>query len=239
MKPNRTWPGVLLDGLIIFLLSAILIQPLFKVKYTVAWNSIESTFIADGRFLKDHWPHPRWQPLWYCGTRFDYVYPPALRYGTAALVRAFALEPVRAYHLYIAVFYCIGIAGVYGFIRAAGRARGEAWLGAALAALVSPSFLLLANYRHDAWMRHPLRLGVLVRWGEGPHMTALALIPIALACVAAGLRRGRPAALAGGAAGMALVVSHNFYGALALAMLFAVLVWSVWITHRDRHVWGR
>src|SRR5216117_539913 len=102
MKLHRIWPTVLVDSLLVYVLAAALIWPLFKIKYTASWSSIESTFIADGRFLQDHWPHPSWQPLWYCGTRFDYLYPPALRYGTAGLAKLFPILPVRAYHLYTA-----------------------------------------------------------------------------------------------------------------------------------------
>ena len=55
-------PFLRTDFLLVFLLTAILIWPLFKAKYLDKWASIESTFIADARFLKDHWPHPPWQP---------------------------------------------------------------------------------------------------------------------------------------------------------------------------------
>ncbi len=80
-----------LDFLIIFLLTAALIWPLFKAGYLDKWASIESIFISDARYLKDHWPHPQWQPLWYGGTRFDYIYPPALRYGTAGLAKLYPI----------------------------------------------------------------------------------------------------------------------------------------------------
>ena len=73
----------LLDCLLIAILTGVLIKPLFQLQHMDNWASIESTFIGDARFLDQHWPHPRWQPLWYCGTRFDYVYPPALRYAAA------------------------------------------------------------------------------------------------------------------------------------------------------------
>jgi len=239
MKPNRTWPGVLLDVLIIFLLTAALIRPLFKVKYTVAWNSIESTFIADGRFLKDHWPHPLWQPLWYCGTRFDYVYPPALRYGVAGLSKLFPILPVRAYHLYIAFFYCLGIAAVYLLVRVAAKSRGAAWLSAMATLLLSPSFLLMTQHRLNSWHLMPQRALVLAQWGEGPHISALALLPLALLCAFLALERWRPAMLALAALLSAWVVSTNFYGAAALAIFFPILVWSVWVTHGDNCVWLR
>ena len=239
VKAHRTWPGVLTDSSVIFLLAAALIRPLFKIQYTALWYSIESTFIADGRFLSDHWPHPLWQPLWYCGTRFDYIYPPALRYGTAALSKAFSILPVRAYHLYIAFFYCLGIAAVYLFVRLAAKSRGAAWLAAMMTLLLSPSFLFLKDLRLDAWHLVPVRLGVLVRYGEGPHISALSLLPFALITGFLAIQSWRPALFALAALFSALVVSNNFYGATAMAVFFPILVWSVWVTHLDNWVWLR
>ena len=82
MSYKRT---LLLDSLILVCLAAALIKPLFRLKYLDNWPSIESTFISDARMLSEHLPHPGWQPLWYCGTRTDYIYPPALVYGTALI----------------------------------------------------------------------------------------------------------------------------------------------------------
>lgn len=227
----------LLDLFLLFLITATLIKPLFRLKYSDRWDSIESTFIADGRFLRDHWPHPQWQPLWYCGTRYDYIYPPALRYGTALLSRLWI--PVKAYHVYIALFYCLGIAGVYFLVRVMSRSRGSAWLAALATALFSPAFLLLPILRHDSPHWTPYRLWVLVRYGEGPHISSLALLPLALGFAYLGLERWRAAAL--GAAGLfcSILTLTNFYGATALAIFYPVLVWSVWITSRDNLVWLR
>jgi len=238
-EPGSPRNSLLLDFTLIFLLTAALIWPLFKAKYTDKWASIEATFIADARFLKEHWPHPQWQPLWYGGTRFDYIYPPALRYGTAALAKFYPMTEARAYHLYTAFFYCLGIAGVYLFVRLTCGSRGASWLAAAAAALLSPSFLFLPAFRGDAWLRHPTRLGALVRYGEGPHMTAFALLPIALVASYLAIRQRRPLMTAAAALSCALLVSNNFYGATALAICFPILVWSLWITHLDRGIWLR
>lgn len=227
----------MLDLVLVLAFTWWLVRPLFKAKYIDRFHSIESTFIADGRFLKDHWPHPRWQPLWYCGTRFDYIYPPALRYGTALAARIWI--PAKAYHVYTALLYCLGIAGVYLLIRVVSGSRGAALLGAVCAALVSPSYLFLKVARIDAMHMAPLRLWVLLQYGEGPHMSALAMLPFALGCGWFGLRERRRLALAGAAVFSAAVVSHNFYGATALAMSFPVMVWAVWITNGDRRVWLR
>ena len=233
MKNRRQ---VLLDCFLIFLFAAILIRPYFKAKYTDKWASIESTFIADARFLIDHWPHPNWQPNWYGGTRFDYIYPPALRYGTAVISKVTGFWPVKAYHFYAAFFYCVGIAGVYLLIRAGTGSRAGAALGAAATAMMSPTFLIIKPLREDAWMLLPLRLGVLVKYGEGPHMTALALIPFALAFTWMALEARRLTALALAAVSCAAVVSNNFYGATALAVFYPVLVWSFWITRQDKSI---
>lgn len=237
---NRRRLSYLVDWLIIFLFVALLIRPLFRVKYLELWGSIESTFIADARFLKDNWIHPDWQPNWYCGTRTDYIYPPALRYGTAVISKAVPkVLPVRAYHLYIAFFYCFGIAGVYLLARAASNSRAAGWIAAAATALVSPSFLFVPELAVESFWRMPYRLNVLVRYGEGPHMTALAWIPLALLFSFRGLQRWRPASIALASISCAMVVSNNFYGATSLAALFPVLVWAIYITHLDLLIWVR
>lgn len=229
-----------LDWLLVFAFVAWLILPLFRIKYLDQWGSIESTFIADARFLKDHWPHPNWQPNWYCGTRTDYVYPPALRYGTAVLAKYIPrMLPSRAYHIYIAFFYCFGICAVYLFARWASGSRGAGWLAAVATALVSPSYLMVDSIRNDAPLWMPYRLNVLIRYGEGPHMTALAWIPLALLFSFGALARWRPAFLALAGICCAMVVSNNFYGATSLAILYPLLAWSVYITHLDKWVWVR
>jgi hypothetical protein len=227
---------ILLDFLLVFLYTAMLIRPYFKAKYTDKWASIESTFIADARFLAAHWPHPQWQPLWYAGTRFDYIYPPLLRYGTAAISKVTGFWPVKAYHFYVSLLYAVGIAAVYLLIRVGMKSRGAAWLGAVATSLMSPIFLFMPRFRGDAWKLQPQRLGVLVKYGEGPHMSALALIPIALAFTWLALEKRRPWAIAGAAFFSAAVAANNFYGATALATLFPILIWSFWITRQQKWI---
>jgi hypothetical protein len=229
-RPRRA--EIVLDAVLLFLLTAAVIRPWFTTVYQNKWGSIESTFISDSRFLIEHWPHPRWQPLWFAGTRFDYIYPPAVRYGTAAIANAAGIPPIRAYRFYTGFFYCLGIAGVYLLIRAGTGMRGGAWLGAAATALVSPTFLVMSRYRIDSYLWGPQRLHVLVEYGEGPHVTAVALIPIALAFAWRALAERRPTALALAAVFAAAVVSNNFYGATSLAISYAALVWSFWVTRR-------
>ena len=137
---SRIWSW-LADGLLLFLVGTALVRPLYKNEYLDAWNSIESTFISDARFLSAHWPHPAWQPNWYCGTRTDYIYPPALRYGTAALSRVRHVSTARSYHLFVALLYSLGIAGVYVFVRVGSGSRWIAlWTAVASAVVFSSAF---------------------------------------------------------------------------------------------------
>lgn len=147
----------LLDFLAVFLLTAVLIAPLFRLKYLDNWASIESTFISDARMLSENLPQQSWQPLWYCGTRWDYIYPPALRYGTALIAKLIHSTTARSYHLYCALIYCLGIAGVYAFVRVGSGSRRWAWVAAAGAALLSPSFLVLKDFRGDVRYWEPQR----------------------------------------------------------------------------------
>ena len=229
---RSTW----VDSILLMVFTAVLIWPLFRLKYLDNWPSIESTFIADGRMLSEHLPHPGWQPLWYCGTRFDYIYPPALRYGTALISKLGHVSAARGYHLYIAILYVIGIAAVYWLVRAGSGSRGGALLAACAVALLSPSFLLLPIIRHDSGFWIPQRLHVLMSYGEGPHISALSVLPAALALSFLALRRWAPAALAGAGVLCALVVANNFYGATALAIFFPIVVWAVWIGNPGRAV---
>ncbi len=230
---------ILLDSLIVLCLASFLIKPLFRLTYLDNWPSIESTFIAQGRMLSEHLPHPGWQPLWYCGTRTDYIYPPALLYGTALISRVGHVLPARAYHLYSAIFYVFGIVAVYWMVRIGSGSRGAAWLAAAAAALISPSFLFLTQVRHDSAYWVPQRLHVLMGWGDGPHISALCVVPAALCAAFLALRSWKPLALAAAGALCSLVAANNFYGATTLAIFFPIVVWSVWLGERRAGVWWR
>ncbi len=236
MTERKSWA---LDLFLIAAIAAAMIWPIFKTKYYENWMTIDSTFIADARYLSENLPHPGWQPLWYGGTRFDYVYPPALRYGTAILSKLTGFVPAKAYHVYTALFYSLGIAFVYLLVRTGSHSRLYGWAASLAAATVSPAFLFILHIRADAYPDFPQRLNVLVRYGEGPHMTAFAILPLALALAWHALQAGHARWLAASAFACAAVVSNNFYGATALAIFFPILCWSIFTDTRDWKLWLR
>lgn len=235
MSGKRSWA---IDLVLIFALTALLILPIFSLEYLNRWSSIESTFIADSLLFLDGVSLNGWNPYWYCGTRADYIYPPGLRLGVAALAKSFQVSTAQAYHWLVGFFYCLGIAFVYWLVRIGSGIRTLGWFAAAGAALLSPSYVLLKAFRDDAFLSHwaPMRLHVLMVYGEGPHMSSLAVLGGFLAASWLGLRRGYTGFWVLSGILAAAVVSLNFYGASAMAMLFPILVWTLWITERDARV---
>ncbi len=224
---------------LLFLLAAILVKPLFKLGFTDKWGSVEGAIISDARFLNDHWPHPSWQPLWYAGARFDGLFPPAVRYGTVAVAKLTRVPVVRAYHTYSALLYCFGIVAVYFFIWTMSGARWVAWFGAAAAALVSPCFLFIPELRNDAWLWVPQRLGAMMRYGDGPHIASLAVLPFALSFWWRALVRFDRADFALACLCGAVVMANSLAGAGVLVVLLPVMMWSLYVTHLDQRIWLR
>ena len=89
-----------------------------------------------------------------------------------------------------------------GFDSIGGRARPkrrvarQAAVSALAVALVSPSLILIRALHDDSPWMIPQRLHVLMVYGEGPHISALSMLPAALAASFVALRAWRPAALA-------------------------------------------
>ena len=93
--------------------------------------------------------------------------------------------------------------------------------------------------RLDSQHLAPWRLWVLLRYGEGPHISSLALLPLALAFAGSRCRGAVLLRLAAAAICCALVALTNFYGATVLAILYPILAWSLWVTQRDSRIWLR
>ncbi len=74
------------------------------------------------------------------------------------------------------------------------KSRGCAWLAADLHRPGCRRFsLFMPRFRGDAWLLHPQRLGVLVKYGEGPYYErANALIPIRVRLHLAGAGEAAP-----------------------------------------------
>ena len=222
-----------LDACIIYALTVALVFPLFRLNYLDRWGSIESTFIVDARLFKENWAHHLWQPAWYLGTRTHYVYPPGLRYGPAILAWLGHASIAHAYHILTALCYAFGIAAIYLFVRRTTRSRWAAWLAATGVALLSPCFLLGPDLRRDSPLGVPWRLHALMTYGEGPHISSIAFLPMVWLGAWRRFHGGGVQWLLLSACSAAVVVSLNFYGATSLAITFPILMWACFLEKRD------
>lgn len=230
---------ILLDCSLLFLLTAALIAPLFRVSYLDHWRSTDGAIVTNARYLQDHFPHPKWQPLWYGGMRFDHLQPPAAVFGTALTAKVLRVSPAQAFHIFTGTLYCAGVAGVYFLVMIWSGRRLTAWLSAAGYAVLSPVFAFFPVYLDDSLLGMPLRLNYLLKWGDGPHICGLAIVPFALGFLYVALQRRSKGALLACAVASAFVVSASLYAGAALIVLSAIAAWAVALGERDRSIWAR
>lgn len=205
---------------------------LFKVEYTDHFSSIEGSFIAIARYISRHWGDFSWWPLWHCGMPYQDTYVPLLHLAVATTASLGHLSAARAYHGAIGVTYAMGAATLYLMAVRLGARRGAAFLSALFYSLFSPSALFMPGVARDIgglWFSR--RLQVLTVYGEGPHVSAMTLLPIAILALESALARGTLRALALAAVAIALVFLTNVPGTMALGL--TVFCW-ICAQPRDR-----
>lgn len=177
------------------LVQAILVAPLFTGQFTQWRKSIEAAFVADARFIVEHFPDLSWHPDWYLGFPFELFYTP-LFHAVVAVVGALIGDVPSAYRIVSASGYALGAAGIYTLARALGLHRIAATLATAIfvwAPSISGVFGGLFDYAAKftgTSLPLPWRLQVMVEFGEGPHVFGLTLALFAAAALLRYLRSG-------------------------------------------------
>ena len=197
---------------------------LFQVEYMDEFRSIEGSFIAIARYISRHWGDFSWFPLWHCGMPYQDTYVPALHLVVAVVATLGKISAARAYHGVTAVTYALGPATLYWMAVRMGSHRAAAFLAALFYSLYSPAALLMPDVARDLgglWSAR--RLQVLTVYGEGPHVTAMTIAPLALLALENALRRRSGRALVPAAVAIALVFLTNVPGTGALGL--AVFCW--------------
>jgi hypothetical protein len=189
-------------------------------------GSIEGGYAATTRFIAGH-PNPwGWNPFQYCGIPTRFLYVPAIPYFTALLVHLIPHTPVDyAYRVVVSLATCLGPVTLFFFALYFTRSRRWSFLAAVAYSLLSPSYGLFPAVEKDRGLvQLPWRVQVLAKYGEGPHDTALMLLPLVLLAVwLASTKRGYPRLLAA-AALLALTPLLNWLGAFALAISCLLLL---------------
>lgn len=204
---------------VLFALNLFVCARLLHTEYLDQLSSIEGVFIALEQYIQRHWPAYDWFALWYGGMPFTRVYQPGLHYATAAAAAATGMSTASAYHVLIAITYSLGGVTFYLLARALTRDTATAFIGALLFSLFSPSLLFVPVIRYDAGgLWHARRLQALTAYGEGPNVTGLMLVMLALAAVHWALTRKTPLTTCLAALAVALVPATSWPSTLALVM---------------------
>lgn len=182
-------------------------------------GSIEGAYIGLARYLMVHWQDQSWFRDWYCGIPYANTYPPLLHWMVALTGLSLQWSPAHAHHAVSAASYCLGAVFLYWAARRLSGDGVAAGLASLAFSLLSLSAFVLPGVRNDlATLWHPRRLDVLTIFGEGPHVTSLSLLPLALLALHWALERRRMFAYVLAAAALAAVVLSNWLGAFALAI---------------------
>ena len=211
----------------LFALNAITCKRLFFLNYSVHMESIEGSFMSISRYAIRHWGDLGWFPLWFEGMPFYHVYQPGL-HMTVAFLASVAHWPVpRAYHFLTALAYCIGPVTLFVLCLVATGSRLLAFLAAVIYSLVSPiNFLSSIMAADSGGYFNPRRLRILIQYGEGPHITALAILPVAILLLHLALTGQRRIPVLLAAIAMASIVITNWPGSIGLAMAVAAYLLS-------------
>jgi hypothetical protein len=207
---------------VLFALNAIIAGRLFHVDFTERMESIESSYMSISRWAMDHWNDRIWFPLWFGGSPFHRVYQPGLHLSVAELARILHWTPEHSYHFLTGLAYALGPVSLFWLCyRITGR-KGYAFFAALLYSLISATTLFSGEVRGDMgrWLL-PRRYQILVHYGEGPHTTALAMLPLVIWIIDGALSKRRWYFLLFAPLAVAAVILTNWPGTMGLGLAIA------------------
>lgn len=217
---RRNW----LLALALFLFNLWMVHELLGVDYLVYMGSIEGSRIALGRWIMENWQDLSWFPLWYGGVPFPNTYPPLCPALMASIASLANISPAHSYHVLMAGIYALGPVALFWLALHISRSRACSLASALFYSLISPSAFLISEVSRDlgsVW--HPRRLQCLIVYGEGPHVMALTLLPLALLLLFIAWGKRRPVWWMAAVLATASVILTNWLGATEL--ILAVGAW--------------
>ena len=223
----------------LFALNAYITLFLFHTDYTRQMGSIEAAYIGLARYIAKHLGELSWFPLWYGGIPYADTYPPLLHMVCGVVVAATGISPGLAHHFVTATVYALGPVTLFWMAWRLGGNRASAMAAGVGYSLISPACLLVKEVRFDAGgFLAGRRLCTLIVYGEGPHVTALCLLPLAIGLLHVALTKRRAWYYVLAALGIAAVPLSNWLGAMALAFSIAAYLLAGFHT-RWPSAWAR
>jgi hypothetical protein len=211
----------------LFTINVLLNLPLFMPGDSPYRDSIELGYAGMARFITENPSMWGWNPLQYCGLPVQFMYVPALHYGTAVLSWITRQNPVYVYKLVTATAACLGPVTLYFSVRYFSRNRGWALAAALAYTFFSPLYGVIRQADRDRGLAYlPWRLHVMTKYGEGPHNAGMMLLPLAWIATWSAATVGRFWRVLLCAALFALITLTNWVAGLALAFSSAMLLFA-------------
>jgi hypothetical protein len=212
-------------GLGIVVANVYVCRELFRIEYLRHMGSIEGAYFGISRYAMAHWPDLRWFPPWYDGIPYQNSYPPMLHWVVAVVAWIAGLSAARGHHLVTAVAYCLGPVTVGAVGWRLSRSKWSAFAAGLMYTCLSMSAWLIPVVAKDVGgVFNPRRLQALVFYGEGPHVSALTLLPLTILFLDFALETPRAFFILLAAVAMAATALTNWIAAFALAVLVACYV---------------
>jgi hypothetical protein len=189
-------------------------------------GSIESGYASIARIFAQN-PNPLgWNPYTYSGLPTQFTYLPVVPYTTALLLWARPeMDALHAYRIVITLIACLGPVTLFLFGALVSGSRWWPFAAALLYSVCSPSYDLFETIDKDRGLLPiPWRLHVIVKYGEGPHVFGLTLLPLALLAVWNATHRGGFSRIFLAAASLAAVALTHWMAAFALALVCVLLM---------------
>jgi hypothetical protein len=151
-------------ALLLFVVTALTVFPIFQGDYTSSWGSIEPAFLSEAQFIASNYPNIGWYPYWYMGFPFPLIYVPLLPYAVAlmhVLIPSWSIG--HSYRVLTALGYSASPPALYALAKHLSKKRSAGFIAGLSYALV-PTFLRGLV---------PSHVEVLAIYGEGPHILSL------------------------------------------------------------------
>ncbi len=209
----------LLLAAILLAVNCYIVRDLFTAGFIAQMGSIDGAHIGIPRYLRDHWRDLGWFQLWYGGMPYQNTYPPLLRILVAGAAIVSGAHIVVAYHAVTATLYALGPVMLFWLAWRLSRSRAFSFGAAMLYSLFSPCALFGPSILRDVGSPfNPRRIQTLLGYGDGPHVSSLTLIPLAIVALDVALEKKRPVFYILAALALASVVLTNWFGGVSLAV---------------------
>jgi hypothetical protein len=179
MRLSRALPAVYLTAIAV--INAMVAAGLFQLEYSQDMASVEGSYMSLSRFLALHPKDHTWMAWWFTGMPMNNLYPPGFHTFVAGVSSVFHASIARSFHMVVACVYVLGAVSLFLLMRHLTRSWHCAFAAGLLYSVMSPSSWLVPDIARDTGsVLFPRRYQVLAHYGDGPHMAALAMIPLVL-----------------------------------------------------------